>query len=73
MGKEFFFQGPLARNSLISLDLAPEMEGNGNKWKGLLGLGCGGTRIDCAWLRARGAFLKDNGFDFTEAVDRQEE
>jgi hypothetical protein len=58
MGKEIFLQGPLSGNSLISPDSMHEMEGNGTQWKRLSGLGCGRTRIDCAWLSARRAFLE---------------
>jgi len=58
---------PRARKALISLDSAPEMEGNGRLWKALPRVRCAKTRFDFALMARPGAFLKDNGFDFTEA------
>jgi hypothetical protein len=62
---------PRARKALISLDSAPEMEGNGRLWKALPRVRCAKTRFDFALMARPGAFLKDNGFDFTESVDRR--
>jgi hypothetical protein len=70
-GKENNFCPPRARNVLITLDSGPEMEGNGNIWKGLSGPRCARSRFDRAWLRIGGVFWKEDGFAFTEAVGRR--
>jgi hypothetical protein len=64
--KEFFLPA-CVRNSLISLESAPEMEAKGRKWKGVSGLGCARLKFDCARLGADGASWKDKDFDFPEA------
>jgi hypothetical protein len=45
------------------------MEGNGKLWNALPRIRRAKTRFDCALMARPAALLKDNGFDFTEAVD----
>ena len=40
-------------------------------WKALPRIRWAKTRFDCALMARPGAFLKDDGFDFTEAVGRR--
>jgi hypothetical protein len=42
------FGGLPAPKVLINLESAPEMEGNGNVWKGVSGLRCAQSDLDCA-------------------------
>ncbi len=70
-GEEKKFCWPRARRPLISLDSAPEMEGNGNIWKGLSGLRCARSRFDCARLRIGGVFWKKMASTLPKPVDRR--
>jgi len=70
-GKKIISVGFTPCKALISLESTPEMEGNGKVWKALLRVRCAKMRFDCALMAPPGAFLKDNGFDFTESVDRR--
>ncbi len=69
--KENNFCRPRIRKALINLDSTPEMEGNRKLWKALRRVPCAKMRFHCASMARQGAFWKDNGFDFTEAVDRR--
>ena len=61
----------LANNTLEDIFRKPFLPRNGKLWKALPRVRCAKTRFDCALMAREGAFLKDNGFDFTEAVDRR--
>ena len=66
-GKGKILAGLAPRKALISLDSVPEIEGNGKIWKPLSRRLCEKTRFDCGVQRAPGAFLKEDGFAFTES------